>query len=75
MIKTWEQRMPARLPESMIDCAMMQVQCMADEINELTAENKTLRDALEYVMDRLVDKNEDDIAAVKARAALQGKVK
>lgn len=34
-IKTWEQRMPLRLPESMIDCAMMQVRCMADEILEL----------------------------------------
>jgi septal ring factor EnvC (AmiA/AmiB activator) len=38
MIKTWEQRIPARLPESMIDCAMMQISCMAAEINELRAE-------------------------------------
>jgi hypothetical protein len=37
-IKTWIERMPARLPESMLDCAMMQITCMAAEIAELRAE-------------------------------------
>jgi hypothetical protein len=36
-IKTWMERLPARLPESMIDCSMMQMTCMSQEINELRA--------------------------------------
>jgi hypothetical protein len=43
-IKTWEQRMPARLPESMIDCAMTQISCMAAESNELRAELSSVED-------------------------------
>ena len=44
--------MPARLPESMIDCAMMQISCMAAESNELRAENAALlaanRDSMDH---------------------------
>lgn len=36
----------------------------------LIAAAPDLLDALEFVMDRLVDKHEDDVAAQKARAAI-----
>ena len=42
-IKTWEQRMPARLPEGILDAAMMQCQCMVDEIDELRAELEKIK--------------------------------
>ena len=51
-IKTWEQRMPARLPEGILDAAMMQCQCMVDEIDELRTENAALlaanRDSMDH---------------------------
>jgi len=36
-IKTWQERMPKRLPEGMLDTVMMQCQSMSDEIDELRA--------------------------------------
>jgi hypothetical protein len=36
-IRTWLKRMPARIPESTIDFAMVQITCMAAEIDELRA--------------------------------------
>jgi len=50
------------------NAAEMNARAIADEVVRAAAPD--LLDALEFVMNRLVDKHEDDIAAQKARAAI-----
>jgi hypothetical protein len=63
-IKTWLERMPARLPESMIDCAMMQITCMAEEIRELRAALKRVplsyKQREKIIIDNTADGREGD---------------
>ena len=47
MIKTWNQRMPARLPESANASVSITLDCMIAEIDELRAELANERDEVE----------------------------
>ena len=70
MIKTWDQRMPARLPESANASVSITLDCMIAEIDELRAENAALlaanRDSMDHYNElRLELANERDEVELK----------